>query len=94
MVIGDLNTEEQELSMKDFLIYFHMKTLIKQPTCFKNPANPSCIDHFITNKPNCFQNTIVIETSISDFHKLVTVMKAKFTKLKPKTIYYRDYKKR
>ena len=93
LVIGDLNMEEKELIMKDFLLYFDMDTLIKQPTCYKSPTNPSCIDLFITNKKHYFQNTTIVETSISDFHKLiVTVMKAKFTKLNPKVICYRNYK--
>ena len=40
-----------------------------------------------------FQNTSVIETGLSDFHKLtVTVMKMSFSKQEPKIFYCRDYK--
>ena len=40
-----------------------------------------------------FQNTSVIETGLSDFHKLtVTVMKMSFSKQEPKIFYYRDNK--
>ena len=43
----------------------------KEPTCYKNPYNPSYIDLFLTNRPRTFQCTTTIETGISDFHKLV-----------------------
>ena len=45
----------------------NLYSLIKQPTCFKNPENPSCIDLILTNKPNSFQTKCVIETGLSDF---------------------------
>ena len=48
----------------------------------------------LTNRPRSFQNTNVIETGLSDFHKLtITVLKAKFQKQAPKVIHYRNYKK-
>ena len=55
--------------------------------------NPSCIDLFITNSSNSFQNTGVVSTGLSDFHKMVvTVLKSTYTKAKPKEIAYRNYK--
>ena len=33
------------------------KKLSKEPTCFKNPNNPSCIDLFLTNTIRSFQET-------------------------------------
>ena len=72
---------------------FNLSSLIKFPTCFKNPENPSCIDLILTNKPRSFQNSTIIETGLSDFHKLtVTVMKTSFRKMPPKVITYRNYK--
>ena len=66
---------------------------MKEPTCFKNPDNPSCIDLFITNKFNSFQSTITVSTGLSDFHKMaVTVLKTTFKKVEPKEITYRNYK--
>ena len=57
----------------------NFKNLVKEPTCFKNIENPSCIDLILTNKPLYFQTTAVIETGISDFHKLtVTILKSSF----------------
>ena len=52
---------------------------------FKNPNNPSCIDLFLTNRQQYFQQTCAIETGISDFHKMVvTVMKTHYIKQKQK----------
>ena len=65
---------------------------INDPTCFKNPENPSCIDLSLTNSPYSFQNSCVIETGLSDFHKMiVSVMRTTFQKLKPRIVKYRDY---
>ena len=63
---------------------------MKEPTCYKNPDNPSCIDLFLTNRPRTFQCTTTIETGISDFHKLVVTVFYK--KQRPKIIHYRNYK--
>ena len=47
----------------------------------------------ITNRPKSFQNSEVIETGLSDFHKMsLTVMKVLYNKQKPKIIQYRKYK--
>ena len=63
-------------------------------TCFKNIDNPSCIDLILTNKPLYFQKTTVIETGISDFHKLtLTTMKSSFQKQEPIVFNYRNYKR-
>ena len=94
LVLGDFNSEIREESMDDFCELFHLKSLIKTPTCFKSINNPSCIDLIFTNKPKSFQNSTVLETGLSDFHLLtVTVMKTTFRKLPPKIVRYRDYKR-
>ena len=94
LLAGDFNTEETNDILEDFLFEHNVKNLVKEATCFKSIENPSCIDLFLTNSPQSFQNTGTITTGLSDFHKLVvTVMKTTFPKAKPKTIYYRDYKK-
>ena len=62
-----------------------LKSLTKQPTCFKNPENPSCIDLFLTNRPRRFCNSYVIETGLSDFHMMtVAVMKMHYRKISQK----------
>ena len=72
----------------------NLYSLIKQPTCFKNPENPSCTDLILTNKPNSFQTKCVIETGLSDFHRMMnSILKTHFRKLSPKVINYKDFKK-
>ena len=47
----------------------------------------------LTNSKNNFDETVVLESGLSDFHKLVvSVLKSYFKKEDPKVIYYRDYK--
>ena len=58
-----------------------------------NINNPSCIDLILTNKSFSFQNTEVIETGLSDFHRLtITAMKSNFQKQRAQVIIYRNYK--
>ena len=79
--------------MSDFCETYNLENLVKEPTCFKNPNNPSCIDLILTNKKQRFIHTQVIETGISDHHKLtVTMMRMYFKKAKPKIVTYRCYK--
>ena len=60
----------------------------------KNLENPTCIDLILTNHPLSFQNSCVLETGLSDFHKMtVTIMKASFQRLQPRIINYRDYRR-
>ena len=48
----------------------------------------------LTNKPRFFKNSRVLETRLSDFHKMTfTVTRTYFVKQTPKVVYYRDYKK-
>ena len=88
--MGDLNSGVSENCLNGFCNANSLKTLNRDPTCFKNL---SCIDLFLTNRQQCFQQTCAIETGISDFHKMVvTVMKTHYKKQKTKAIHYRIYK--
>ena len=92
-MIGDFNISPEESHTETFCDSYGLKNLIKVPTCYKNPQNPSCIDLILTNSPLSFQSSGVIVTGLSDFHKMtVTVMKTTFQKLDP-IIHYRDYRK-
>ena len=92
--MGDFNTGVTQTSMKAFCDSYEFKNLIKDATCYKNPENPLCIDFILTNNPNSFQNSGVIKTGLSDFHKMtLTVMKTTVEKLKPNIIHYMDYRK-
>ena len=77
ILLGDFNSEMYENAMIEFCETYCLQNLIKEPTCFKNPDNPSCIDVIFS----------VIETGLSEHHKMVfTVLKTDFKKLHPKGI--------
>ena len=93
ILLGDFNVETKEPCMQSFLELYGLRNLISEPTCYKNPEKPSSIDLILTNSSSSFQNSCAIETGLSNFHKMtITVMKTTFHKLKPKLIYYGDYK--
>ena len=94
LISGDLNVEEGQECLDDFMDEFHAKNMVKEPTCFKNPENPTCIDLYITNSYRSFMKTTTVSTGLSDFHKMtVTVMKSTFPKAEPKIVRYRDFAK-
>ena len=64
LLIGDFNAEVPDMPMKVFCDMYSFKNLIKEPTCYKNPANPKCIDLMLTNRHRTFLNSCVIETSL------------------------------
>ena len=70
MLIVDLNAETTEATVSDFCKICNLKHLIKDEICFKNPTKPTCIDLIVTNRPNFFQDTVVFETGLSDFHEM------------------------
>ena len=97
MLIGDFNAEPTEATVSDFCEIYNLKHLMKDKTCFKNPTKPTCNDLIITNRAKCFQDSAVIETGLSDFHKMsATVMKMYYTyenvMKKPSVVRYRKFK--
>ena len=93
LLLGDLNAEPTNPTVHDFCQVYSCKNLIHENTCFKNPQNPSCIDLMLTNMPKSFQSSLVLETGLSDFHKMtLTVMKVFYKKQNPNIIKYRNYK--
>ena len=72
---------------------FNLTNLIKSETCYTN-NHKSTTDLFFTNKPLSFQGTSTTETGLSDCHKLIsTFMRSFVSRLKPKIIFFRNYKK-
>ena len=91
--LGDFNVTDDEHHMKSFCENYGLKNLIRQPTCYKNPSNPVCIDLILTNVPRSFQSTCVVETGLYDFRLMaLTVMRKIFKKYQSKIINYRSYK--
>ena len=55
---------------------------------------PTGVDHIITDIPKRFMKSMVLETGISDHHKMImTIFRSKFANGNPKTFYYRCYKR-
>ena len=85
LLSGDSNTEVENNFLKEFCDLYEIKSLIRIPTCYKNPENPTCTDLMLTNSNRSFLNSCAVETGLSDFHKMiVTVLKIYFTKGKLK----------
>ena len=93
VLMGDLSAEPTDTALSDFCEIYNLKNVIKDKTCFKNPNKPSCIDLVITNRPKSFQNSMVIETGLFDFHKMcITVRKMYYSTQKLTIIHYRKFK--
>ena len=88
ILIGDFNVEESETITKDFCDIYSFIDLIKDSTYFR------CIDLMLTNRNRSFKKSCVIDTRLSDFHKMtVTILRSHLNKLGPRIIYYRNCKK-
>ena len=88
-----INTGVEDTDIEIFCCSYNLTSMVNKATCYKNPDKPTCIDLILTNCPGSFQNSCVVETGLSDFHKMVvTVMKTSYRKSQPKIIHYRNYK--
>ena len=91
--LGDLNSVAEDTNIKVLCSSCNLASIVNKATCYKNPDKPTCIDLVLTNCPLSFQNSYVIETGISNFHKMVVkVTKTFYRKTQPKIIHYRDHK--
>lgn len=72
--------------MSNFCQTYDFENLINDHACYENPA---CIDLIMTNKPKCIQNSVIIETGLSNFDKMTrTVLKTYFKGQNPNVIVY------
>ena len=108
LLLGDVNSTMSEKEMQEFCTMYNLENLIKDSTCYKNVSNPSSIDVMITNKnvsnpssidvmltnkKSSFENSMTLETRLSEHHKMtITVLKSNFKKNDHITINYRNYK--
>ena len=80
ILMGDFNTEENDENISNFMESYSLKNIVKDPTCFKS-ERPRTIDLILTNRVHNFQNTMTVETGLSDFHCMIaTVLKGGFVK--------------
>ena len=78
ILLGDFNVATSEDIMNDFCQMYGLDNQINEPTCYKNVNNPSSIDVMFTNRKSCFQDSITIETGLSDHHKMTTFSEKPF----------------
>ena len=74
LIAGDFNAQISNIRLDTFCSIWNLKSLGKEPTCFRSPNNPSCTDLLLTNAIRSFQQTQVFETGLSDFYKLVATV--------------------
>ena len=55
ILIGDFNVSINDPHKKSFCKLYRFKSRIKEPTCFKNLKNYSCINLILTRSPYSFQ---------------------------------------
>ena len=80
--LGDFNEGVEDTSVKIFCRSYNLTSMINNPSCYKNLDRPSGIDLILPNCPSSFQNSCVIETGLSNFHKMVVrVMITAYRKL-------------
>ena len=63
MIIEDFNVEANNGSLSVFSDTCNLKSLIKEPTCYKNPNKASYINLMLTNKPRSFKHSCAIEAA-------------------------------
>ena len=93
LTLGDFKVGIDETHMNSFCETYNVPNLIKQPTCYKNLDNPTCVDLILTNDSRTFWSTCAIETGLSDFHLMtLTITRKTFKKQRPRIISYRSFK--
>ena len=60
IVLGDINEGIDKSDMTVFCYTYDLKCLIKEPTYYKNPENPSYIDLILTKNSKCFRSSCVV----------------------------------
>ena len=99
IVMGDFNIDVTKENcsgfdkLEELCNTFNLTNFIKSETCYTN-NHKSTIDLFFKNKPLSFQGTSSTKTGLSDCHKLISTFMSSFvSRLKPKNVFFRNYKK-
>ena len=90
LLLGDFNTGMKDWSISIFCSNYNFENLtsmINEPTCYKNLDKPICIDLILTNCCGAFQNSCVIKTGLSDFHKMIVTVAAQKLKFSSKDFF-------
>ena len=100
VILGDINIDTQDSDspglnkVQDICDVFGLISLIIKSTTCETKMSSSSIDVILTNHTRSLKNSGMIETGLSDFHKLViTSFRSTYEKLRPTKIQYRSDKK-
>ena len=92
LLLGDINIFRDDERLKEFRNSFSLGDLIKTSTCYMD-TNPSSINYVISNMISFFIKSCLVETRISDHHKLImSICRTPFAKGRGKKFFYRCYK--
>ena len=64
-MLGDFNVSPEVSHIKTLCESYGLRNLVKVPTCYKNPQNPSCVNLILTNSPTRFQSSGLIEIKMT-----------------------------
>ena len=93
LFLGDFNVGMEDSSIKMFCSNYNLTIMINNSTCYKIPDKPTCIGLILTNCTWSFQNSCVIETGLSDFYKMIVMVKnTSYRKIESRVMNYRNYK--
>ena len=53
-MIGDFHAQIGETHLDTFLYQHELENINKEPTCYNDSENPSCIDFILSNRPKSF----------------------------------------
>ena len=82
LILGDFQVQIKEANMKLFCENYNLKSVIKEPTCYKNPNKSTCIDLILTNVARMFQSKCVTETGLSHFNLMTVAVIRKIFKIR------------
>ena len=94
IILGDMNIDMgvPGNKLKDFCETLGFRNIILKNTCFKS-SNETLIDVILVSKPVRFNETMVFDTGLSDFHKMITVSTKLYAPRRiPRKIIYRSFK--
>ena len=79
LLMGDINLDMSDHSnthiYEDVCEFCDIVSLTKQPTCLTPTAtHSSLIDVMLTSRPRSIQNSVAVETGLSDDHKIVIII--------------------
>ena len=96
VLIGDMNIDMKQTVNNQLLSFcdnYGLKNIVEKPTCFKSRDKESLIDVILVSQPKRLNETLVFDTGLSDFHRLIcTSTKLHAPKRVPRNIVYRSFR--